>query len=1084
MHSSDESVASSGRDRYAAAAILSAFPVLAARHLFGGGTLNYGEWIGRTNFFRLAGQLTHSWDSGTGFGQATFGFMKSSSALFLALAFGALRGPLLPVTLLAAPSLAGYWLLRRLPGGSALTPVPAALVASILTWNPVVSGRGIAGHLTYLLALMLLTIFVTIVWRVLDGQETPVTRAQAVGMAIVTGASFQIAAFIGPIMVLAALVLVVLYARAITLSRVKDLALLGAAALVGCVALNAHSLLPAMVAGGEHSTESSTFTLTSLLSTSATATTRNALLFVPDLGHSVITRSASSGASLGLAVLPILATVAFVMRRGRVATAGFAMWFIGTFLAKGPHPPAGVVFIALFNHVPTGSSFRDPTKFMLLSLFGVMVAIGALIRGLRAATVVVPLAGLMVLIAVCDPALRSGDFFGSAVSARAPSAYASIDAYLEKQRGNARLLFLPTAIGLTLNDFAWYPMSSNPGYASPVPYLFIPSRPVAASLFSSPASKKVFAEAVGERGDVRADLLARVGVRWVMLDENLRAASRFRPFVDRLRTSLDHGRFSLALRSRGVALYKNELAGDWTSATTDTAVVAAGLERRAPLFPIGMPQLPVFSLDHLDCAGLIANMAHLLVVNSDIEEIPPACGAGQELRLAPDPELRAFADAVGHTTIGQPGDGEIFARVARGPGRGTIETSDPEGRHSIVLETATADGWRWERLGTAPTRIEQVSPGARLNQLRAIPPASVEALSSAFRDRKIAQFSDEMELAGGLRTHMAVGAREYNRRGPTFSIEQDFRTTDWQQSQPVVAGFAWQPSVGLATAQESTGAAYLQYRVSSAQPFASLAIRLETSFVGDDRPLTISAGTTLSKLSLLRRVTADLHPLVIDATEIAAGATEVFVRVDIDDKSSRGASIQQIAFDGATDALLSLGNTADDSREMHIALSGRGSAVLRFVPSTGGQKPGASHAVISGQDAYAPVPISGAMVSLENASERHIDGLLVGPILRPELVPIEQDELSAAMIQIQPRRAIVMMSAFDARWKTTPRLTSAAAMDIGQLSLYSGAQPVQLRLRYTPEQYYRVGVLVSGASLGLGVFWAAAFSLRTRRRSR
>lgn len=82
-------------------------------------------------------------------------------------------------------------------------------------------------------------------------------------------------------------------------------------------------------------------------------------------------------------VIPLLAMLAFLLRRNKNSMFILLVGIVGIFLSKGSQPPLGDLYIKLFELSPLLKGFRDPSKFYMLTAFSYSLLLGSLVINIK-----------------------------------------------------------------------------------------------------------------------------------------------------------------------------------------------------------------------------------------------------------------------------------------------------------------------------------------------------------------------------------------------------------------------------------------------------------------------------------------------------------------------------------------------------------------------------------------------------------------------------------------------------------------------------------------------------------------------------
>lgn len=145
-------------------------------------------------------------------------------------------------------------------------------------------------------------------------------------------------------------------------------------------------------------------------------------------------------------ILPILAYLALLFKPTKPVLAFSLLGLVGAFLAKGVNPPAGLINLWLFNHVPGFNLFRDPTKFYILAALSysllIPLSIVEIYRRLGPAAKIFLLLVIGYLLFLVRP-VWLGQLSGTFVSRPVPNDYLVLKDFLTADQSFGRVLWLP-----------------------------------------------------------------------------------------------------------------------------------------------------------------------------------------------------------------------------------------------------------------------------------------------------------------------------------------------------------------------------------------------------------------------------------------------------------------------------------------------------------------------------------------------------------------------------------------------------------------------------------------------------------------
>jgi hypothetical protein len=329
-----------------------------------------------------------------------------------------------------------YRFVRRVFGVGA---VPAVYAGTLYVINPFVSDRYLSGHLYFLVGFALLPWALVPLVRAISAPSRETAVIVALWIAVLAAVSFHVAGLYAILVIVTAVV-------ALGRARVRTAFALTAAGL-GAL-LSAYWLLPLFFAPerrvgtadlGPYESRPDGFSVVPTL------------VAMYGFWRREFVRPVEERPVLYLLLIPILAVVAvgaFVVLRGsrdrRLGSALAAGGVLGVLLGAGTaFPPTASAFRWLFTHVPFAGAYREPQKFLALTVlaYAVFSAVGLerLSRGGRWALAVAPIAVAAVLL------YGNGLLWGLAGKvdlSHYPPSWAEADRVMKK-RGDGRLLVLP-----------------------------------------------------------------------------------------------------------------------------------------------------------------------------------------------------------------------------------------------------------------------------------------------------------------------------------------------------------------------------------------------------------------------------------------------------------------------------------------------------------------------------------------------------------------------------------------------------------------------------------------------------------------
>jgi hypothetical protein len=298
--------------------------------------------------------------------------------------FRELWGPLPEKLVLVLPIVIGglglYRLVRRALGVGAL---PAVVGGTLYVINPFVYDRYLSGHMSFLLGFALLPWAVLPLVRALDEPSRRTAFVVALWIGVLAAVSFHVAGLYA---------IFVLAVALFGLGRARARAAFALTAAGLGALLSAYWLLPLFLAPERRVGVADLGAYESRPHGFAVVPT---LLALYGFWREEFIRPAEEQPALYLLLIPILALVAvggvLLVRSTRDRRVGIALAVVGAlgvFLAAGTAlPPTAGAFRWLFTHVPFAGAYREPQKFLALTVltYAVFAAIGLerLSRGRR-----------------------------------------------------------------------------------------------------------------------------------------------------------------------------------------------------------------------------------------------------------------------------------------------------------------------------------------------------------------------------------------------------------------------------------------------------------------------------------------------------------------------------------------------------------------------------------------------------------------------------------------------------------------------------------------------------------------------------
>jgi hypothetical protein len=373
--------------------------------------------------------------------------------------------PLPEKLILLVPIVVGGLGLYRLARRSLGLGVPAAVYGGTLfVVNPFLHDRYQAGHVYFVLAYALLPWASAPLVRALRDPSRREALIAGLWLAGLAAISFHVAG-------LYALLLVVFAAAAAASVRAR-LAFVARAAGLGLVA-SAYWLLPFLAAPGR---PVGTGDLAAFETRPDGFQVVPTLLALYGFWRREFTRPVDEHPALYALLLPILALVVWgavlLLRSAKdrgLGTALVGAGSLGVLLAAGTaFPPTGDAFRWLFVNVPSLGAYREPQKFLALTVvaYAILGAVGLerVLRARRPALPAVAAAVAFASVLLYGHALLWG-LGGDIQLSRYPASWAQADREME-QRGEGRLLVLPWWL------YEDWPFTDGRIVASPAPSFF------------------------------------------------------------------------------------------------------------------------------------------------------------------------------------------------------------------------------------------------------------------------------------------------------------------------------------------------------------------------------------------------------------------------------------------------------------------------------------------------------------------------------------------------------------------------------------------------------------------------------------
>lgn len=463
--------------------------------LFSPGVITYGEFIGSTNYSKLQQQVKYAWSDDTNLGRTNLGYPETPGTgqifgtISRAGSFYWLTGLSLLEKLVGTWTSKIYFLFAlTLPFWGMYILVgyllkkervyswqPAASLASFFYQvNPEILGRVTAGTLRFNICYGLLPIFLFVYFKQKERSVAPNKV-----LAYFTVALLILSFFIQVMphfLVIACFIIMLDLGFALfksdwqkTIGITKWLVLLAMAVLT----TNSFLWFPPLVFPEVQASLSRQFhSLNQLIHNGQGAYWWRVIGLQPlspedirkGLGHTLV-----NPASYVYFLLAILGTKWTGKNRLTLLT----ILALGFFLAKGANPPLGELNKIFYSWLPVFGGFRDPTKFLTLTVIAAAVAIGffwqKIFTKLKrehdkfSLSLTMSISFFILAIIVSSSCFLDGRFDGIVNVVTPPEDYKKLDNRLSESLSyDSRILLLPSEISPNLGNYTWMPESNNP----------------------------------------------------------------------------------------------------------------------------------------------------------------------------------------------------------------------------------------------------------------------------------------------------------------------------------------------------------------------------------------------------------------------------------------------------------------------------------------------------------------------------------------------------------------------------------------------------------------------------------------------
>lgn len=170
---------------------------------------------------------------------------------------------------------------------------------------------------------------------------------------------------------------------------------------------------------------------------------------------------------IALLFVPIIMSsfAVFIKKSSRKNFLGIII-LISIILSSGLNSPFGEIFKWFYLNTPLLDPFRDPSKFLVLTVLGYSLLIGEFfllfINKKRLVTYIFFL--FIVFIFLTNPVFFSGDFFGNLENVEIPKSYYRLQQWTKEQKNKQNRIFLLPSKTVTF-QYAWFPKNVSFPYS-------------------------------------------------------------------------------------------------------------------------------------------------------------------------------------------------------------------------------------------------------------------------------------------------------------------------------------------------------------------------------------------------------------------------------------------------------------------------------------------------------------------------------------------------------------------------------------------------------------------------------------------
>ena len=156
-------------------------------------------------------------------------------------------------------------------------------------------------------------------------------------------------------------------------------------------------------------------------------------------------------------IFPIIALAGFLLlKKSKKTLFIFFLTITGIILSMGVHAPFEKIYVFLYKYIFIFKSFRDPSKFLILYLFGLSLFTGyffTYIYNKKKQLLYLFAFFFTVLIIVANPFFYSGNFNNNIVPLRLPQKYEELNNFLAKDKEDYRIEIFPNDV--YLGQYQW-----------------------------------------------------------------------------------------------------------------------------------------------------------------------------------------------------------------------------------------------------------------------------------------------------------------------------------------------------------------------------------------------------------------------------------------------------------------------------------------------------------------------------------------------------------------------------------------------------------------------------------------------------